>query len=91
MNFEWDENKRLSNLEKHGIDFTDAVAVFQDKNRISTIDKRYEYGEIRIKTIGKIQQGLIAAIIHTDRNNTTRLISARSANKIEREQYYGNR
>jgi len=90
MNFEWDENKRLSNLEKHGIDFADAITVFEDENRISKIDKRYDYGEVRIKTIGKMQGGLVSAIIHTDRNNNIRLISARNANKTERKQYYGN-
>lgn len=28
MDFEWDEEKRLANIEKHGIDFVDAVAIF---------------------------------------------------------------
>jgi uncharacterized protein len=32
--FEWDENKRISNLEKHGIDFIDAIEIFSDLNRI---------------------------------------------------------
>jgi len=90
MHFEWDENKRLSNLIKHGIDFADATAVFSDERRISRVDQRNDYGEIRIKTIGKMQEKLVAAVIHTDRNNNLRLISARSANKTERKQYYGN-
>ncbi len=28
MEFEWDEAKRLSNLDKHGIDFLDIEEVF---------------------------------------------------------------
>ena len=32
--FEWDEKKRLLNLEKHGIDFVDAVDIFEDLSRI---------------------------------------------------------
>lgn len=32
--FEWDENKREFNLEKHGIDFADAILIFDDPNRI---------------------------------------------------------
>jgi len=58
MNFEWDENKRVSNLEKHGIDFADAITVLEDENRISKIDKRYDYGEVRIKLSGKCREDL---------------------------------
>jgi len=90
MNFEWDENKRLSNLEKHGIDFSDAIAVFNDEHRFSVIDYRYDYGEVRIKTVGKVNDKLVILLVHTDRDKNTRIISARSANKIERKQYYGN-
>lgn len=32
--FEWDETKRTLNLDKHGVDFVDAVEVFHDPNRI---------------------------------------------------------
>ncbi|MES2141851.1 MAG: BrnT family toxin [Pseudomonadota bacterium] len=32
--FEWDEKKRSLNLEKHGIDFVDAIEIFDDFNRI---------------------------------------------------------
>jgi uncharacterized protein len=31
MEFEWDENKRLINLEKHGLDFRDVDLVFSGK------------------------------------------------------------
>ena len=46
FNFEWDESKRLSNLEKHGIDFKDAIQIFFDPNRIESISKRQDYGEV---------------------------------------------
>ena len=90
MTFEWDENKRLLNLKKHGIDFADARAVFEDKQRFSIIDSRYDYGEMRMKTVGKMNDKLVVLLIHTDRNKNIRIISARRANKTEREQYYGN-
>lgn len=34
MDFEWDERKRRLNLEKHGVDFLDAIQVFSDPNHI---------------------------------------------------------
>jgi len=37
MRFEWDENKRLYNIEKHGLDFQDADAVFKDSHHSSQL------------------------------------------------------
>ena len=91
MEFEWDENKCEANLAKHDIDFADVVVVFEDPNKINIIDDRKDYGEIRIRTIGKYFEDLIVAIINTDRNGFIRIISARQANKKERRMYYGNR
>ena len=45
-NFEWDENKRELNLEKHGIDFVDAIEVFDDPDRIECSSHRK--GEERV-------------------------------------------
>jgi uncharacterized DUF497 family protein len=28
MEFEWDEDKRLANLDKHGVDFLDACGIW---------------------------------------------------------------
>ena len=39
MDFEWDREKAVINIEKHRIDFADAVTVFDDLNAI-TIDDR---------------------------------------------------
>jgi len=90
MKFEWDENKRMANILKHNIDFIDVVFVFDDHKRLNIIDDRKDYNEIRICTIGQMQQELVIVVVHTDRNGITRIISARRANKKERDQYYGN-
>jgi uncharacterized DUF497 family protein len=45
--YEWDEDKRLSNIEKHGIDFRVAIPLFSDRKRIQRVDKRKSYNEIR--------------------------------------------
>jgi uncharacterized DUF497 family protein len=45
MKFEWDENKRLINLRRHGIDFADVKQVFENEAH-TIIDDRFNYGEI---------------------------------------------
>ncbi len=50
MEYEWDEAKRLANLRKHGIDFTDVPAVF-DGDILTVEDDRYSYGEQRFLTL----------------------------------------
>ena len=72
MQFEWDENKRQANIEKHGIDFADAVKIF-DGFISSQEDLRADYE---------------VAVIHTPRGDKTRIISIRRARMKERERYY---
>lgn len=88
MLFEWDENKRIANLKKHGLDFEDARYVFMDKHAVSKQDNRKNYGEIRIITVGMYDGELLASVCHTDRYGTTRIISFRRASKQEKELYY---
>ena len=45
MQYEWDEEKRLSNIRKHGIDFVAAISIFDDHERIETVDDEIDYGE----------------------------------------------
>ena len=84
--YEWDEAKNQSNIAKHGIDFWDAVQVF-DKPTLDRVDLRRDYGEVRISSIGDVAGLLIATVTHTERGQRTRLISARSATRAERAAY----
>ncbi len=88
MLYSWDENKRQSNIKKHGVDFVDAVMIFRDSNRIETIDDRKVYGEERLQTIGHALPGILF-VVYTYRDNKTkrRIISARKASKKERALY----
>ncbi len=88
MLFEWDEEKAQANLIKHRISFVAVTAVFDDPNRIDEDSTKPEYGEVRTKTIGLIEGELIIVVIHTDREQKRRIISARRATKNEREKYY---
>lgn len=86
MEFEWDETKRLANLSKHGIDFIDVPLVF-DGEIVTVEDERFSYSEQRLVTFGLLQ-GRVVAIVHTEREDITRIISARKANKYEQRIYF---
>jgi uncharacterized protein len=87
MRFEWDNAKNKSNTEKHGITFEEATAAFRDRNSIRLFNRNVN-GEIRQHVIGKISELIMALVVYTDRNSNIRIISARRANRQEKEQYY---
>lgn len=78
--FEWDEGKRQATLAKHGIDFIDAVAVFDADPLI--IESRRD-GEPRWLAIG-MMGGVAVTVVHTVRGDTTRIITVRKARRNER-------
>ena len=86
MGFEWDEAKRLANIRKHGIDFLDVPEVF-DGDTVTVEDNRYDYGEQRFVTLGLLQ-GILVAVVHTERGDSTRIISTRKATKYEQRIYF---
>ena len=88
MSFEWDEAKRLSNLIKHGVDFRRAMQLFNGRV-IEVADHRHDYGEVRIRCLGKID-GRIYSVTYTWRGPNRRIISARKANGRETRTYYAH-
>jgi uncharacterized protein len=88
MEFEWDENKRQSNLSKHGIDFVRAASIFNSPI-LEKEDNRYDYDENRLIAIGETN-GVILFVVYTMRGSIYRIISARRATKREQQQYYEN-
>ncbi len=87
MDFEWDEEKNKTNRAKHGIAFEEAALIFRGLT-LTEIDDRQDYGETREISIGQLPEQVVVLVIHTDRNDVTRIISARSANRAERRKYY---
>jgi len=87
MGFEWDADKNRLNIDKHGISFEEAVQVF-DEVHLSRVDAREDYSEVREITIGMIAGMVVAVVVHTDRDEAIRIISARKANKRERSAYH---
>jgi uncharacterized protein len=88
MNFEWDENKRQTNLRKHGIDFVDVEEVF-DGYTLTIEDDREDYGKQRFITLGMIQ-GRVVVVAHTEdeQTETIRVFSVRKATKYEQKKYF---
>lgn len=92
MRFEWDDQKNLANISKHGLSFADAWEIFQAPMLID-LDDRFDYGEDRWIGIGQVQSRIVV-VIYTEPDATTiRIISLRKALSHERrayEQFLGN-
>jgi len=86
MIFEWDEAKRESNLHKHGVDFADLEPLFQGETA-TVLDDRFDYGGNRFVTLGLIN-GVALVVVHTETDDTIRIISARKATSYEEESYF---
>ena len=86
IDFEWDEDKRLANLRKHGVDFVDIPSVF-DGDTVIIEDAHYNYGERRFISFGLLE-GRTIAIVHTEDDGLIRIISARKATKYEQQIYF---
>ena len=86
--FEWDEKKNKANKKKHHISFETAANVFADENRLEYYDELHSELEDRYITIGQVNDCIIVMVVYTDRDNITRLISARLATNQEKEEYY---
>lgn len=85
MEFEWDPAKNRSNFAKHGFDFEDAELVFAGLS-ITFEDRRFDYGETRLVTIGRLE-GREVVVTHSMRGKSTRIISMRKANRREQKIY----
>ena len=83
--FEWDENKNKKNTLKHRVNFEEAKTVFDDPDAIEFEASRD--GEYRLIRIGKSAAKFILLVVYTVRGIFIRLISARQANKDERNLY----
>ena len=88
MGFEWDKVKCRINVAKHGIDFADAVAVFEDPLAVSRSESQMR-GEQRFLALGQDGFGRLLVVCYSERGQNIRIISARLATKGERNAYEG--
>jgi uncharacterized DUF497 family protein len=85
VGFEWDAEKNESNVAKHGIDFADAIRIF-DGLVLEQTDRRRDYGETRLIAYG-VAMGREIVVVYTIRGKNRRIISARRAHRNERKAY----
>lgn len=82
--FEWDPDKNISNVRKHGLSFEEAASIF-DGPVLSGHDD--STGEAREKSFGLLGGMIVACVIHTERSGKIRIISARKATANERKHF----
>ena len=87
MEFDWDAAKSEANSNKHGISFDEAQDIF-DGPVLTWVDDRQDYGENRHISLGALSPSAVLVVIHTERGDKIRLISARKANRRERKVYH---
>ena len=83
LEFEWDQAKARSNLDKHGVSFFTAASIFRNE-RLERIDDREEY-EIRWIALGRVASEVYRVTYTWRDENLVRIISAQRASKDEEE------
>ena len=87
MPFEFDPAKARTNLRKHGVSFSHAEQALRDPMAY-TIDDPDSASERRFVTLGMDALGRVFVVVHTQRGERTRLISARKASRGEADRYH---
>lgn len=90
LTFEWDLRKARSNVAKHGVGFGEAATVFGDPFSLTISDPDHSLMETRSITMGRALTGKLLVVVHTDRDDNIRIISARRASRRERKYYEKN-
>ena len=90
MPYDWDPGKAITNLQKHGVSFEEAITVFGDPLATTVLDCEHSVGEERWLTMGLSTRQRIVIVWHTNQGESVRLIGARPATPQERRVYeYG--
>lgn len=88
IEFEWDDTKAKRNVLKHGVSFEEASTIFADGLSVTIDDPLHARpGEDRFVTMGMSNRGKILVVVHADRGDAVRIISARPATRKERQNH----
>lgn len=83
----WDEAKRQGNLDKHGLDFLDAILVLDSLYRLDVESVRS--GEHRTQSFAYVFDVLaVLTVVHVERGDVLRIVSFRPASEEERSAYH---
>jgi uncharacterized DUF497 family protein len=89
LRFVWDQRKARENERKHGIGFDEAQTVFLDDNALLIADPDHSEDEDRFLLLGLSARLRVLVVCHCyrEKDDVIRLISARKADRQERQQY----
>lgn len=87
MSFDWDDAKAASNETKHGVTFAEAASIFEDPLSLTIRDMQHSEDEERWIILGQSSRGRLLVVVHTERGDTLRIISARLATRQEIRNY----
>lgn len=87
LQFEWDERKATANLAKHRISFGEAATAFGDPLSLTIDDPTHSGVEDRLVLIGETDRRRLVVVVHVERGDSIRIISARQATNRERREY----
>jgi uncharacterized DUF497 family protein len=85
--FEWHDVKAEKNVGKHGVNFDEAVTVFEDPLSISDSDPLHSYDETRYVLVGLSNEDRLLIVAYAMRGERIRIISSRLATARERKHY----
>jgi uncharacterized DUF497 family protein len=85
--FEWDGDKAAANVSKHGVSFEEASTAFGDPLSVTVADPDHSIDESRFVLIGRTVIGRTVVVVHTERGDNIRIISARLATRRESKDY----
>ncbi len=85
--FEWNDDKRLLAIEKHGIDFTDAIRIFDGRPTTYAPSSQNHPDDQRWITTGDLD-GLMISVVWIYRDSKIRIITARRARKNEKSEFH---
>ncbi len=87
LEFQWNNRKAEDNLRKHNVSFQEAITVFSDFLSLTIPDPFHLQSEERLVTIGYSEKQRLLVVVHTERNDAIRIISARKTTSYERKTY----
>jgi uncharacterized protein len=88
--FEWDPGKASKNKRTHNITFDEACTAFRDTLSLTIHDPLHSEDEVRFVVIGRSYRNRLLVVVHTERGERIRIISARKARSKERQYYEKN-
>ena len=87
LTFEWDSDKATLNLRVHGVSLDEASTVFGDPLSATLADEKHSQSEQRLLLIGLSANGRLLLLVHSERDERIRLISARRVTRREQNLY----